>query len=39
MVSGAGAVLSTNPYYRSTYVMVTRKNDGITADLARRSQR
>jgi quinoprotein dehydrogenase-associated probable ABC transporter substrate-binding protein len=32
MVSGAELVLSTNPYYRSTYVMVTRKKDGITAD-------
>jgi quinoprotein dehydrogenase-associated probable ABC transporter substrate-binding protein len=32
MVSGAELVLSTNPYYRSTYVMVTRKADGITAD-------
>jgi ABC-type amino acid transport substrate-binding protein len=32
MVSGAELVLSTNPYYRSTYVMVTRKKDGIAAD-------
>ncbi|WP_119300561.1 substrate-binding domain-containing protein [Dongia deserti] len=32
MASGAEMVLSTNPYYRSTYVMVTRKADGITAD-------
>ena len=32
MVSGAELVLSTNPYYHSTYVMVTRKADGITAD-------
>jgi quinoprotein dehydrogenase-associated probable ABC transporter substrate-binding protein len=32
MVSGAELVLSTNPYYRSTYVMVTRRKDGITAD-------
>jgi quinoprotein dehydrogenase-associated probable ABC transporter substrate-binding protein len=32
MASGAELVLSTNPYYRSTYVMVTRKEDGITAD-------
>ena len=30
--SGAELVLNTNPYYRSTYVMVTRKSDGITAD-------
>ncbi|MEZ5833839.1 MAG: substrate-binding domain-containing protein [Dongiaceae bacterium] len=32
MVSGAELVLSTNPYYRSAYVMVTRKADGIAAD-------
>ena len=32
IASGAELVLSTNPYYRSTYVMVTRKADGITAD-------
>ena len=32
MVSGAELVLSTNPYYHSTYVMVTRKADAITAD-------
>lgn len=32
MASGAELVFSTNPYYRSTYVMVTRKADGITAD-------
>jgi quinoprotein dehydrogenase-associated probable ABC transporter substrate-binding protein len=32
IVSGAELVLSTNPYYRSTYVMVTRKADGIAAD-------
>jgi hypothetical protein len=32
MVSGADLVLSTNPYYRSTYVMVTRTKDGIKAD-------
>jgi len=32
MVSGAELVFSTNPYYRSTYVMVTRNVDGITAD-------
>ena len=32
MVSGAELVLSTNPYYRSTYVMVTRTADGIKAD-------
>jgi quinoprotein dehydrogenase-associated probable ABC transporter substrate-binding protein len=32
MASGAELVLSTNPYYHSTYVMVTRKADGIAAD-------
>lgn len=32
MVSGAELVLSTNPYYHSTYVMVTRKADNVTAD-------
>ncbi|HEV8388238.1 MAG TPA: substrate-binding domain-containing protein [Dongiaceae bacterium] len=32
MVSGAEMVFSTNPYYHSTYVMVTRRADGITAD-------
>jgi quinoprotein dehydrogenase-associated probable ABC transporter substrate-binding protein len=32
MVSGAELVLSTNPYYHSTYVMVTRKGDNIAAD-------
>lgn len=32
IVSGAELVLNTNPYYRSAYVMVTRKADGITAD-------
>jgi quinoprotein dehydrogenase-associated probable ABC transporter substrate-binding protein len=32
MVSGAELVLSTNPYYHSSYVMVTRKADGIIAD-------
>jgi quinoprotein dehydrogenase-associated probable ABC transporter substrate-binding protein len=32
IASGAELVLNTNPYYRSTYVMVTRKADGITAD-------
>src|ERR1041384_4915008 len=32
LVSGAELALSTNPYYRSTYVMVTRKADAITAD-------
>jgi quinoprotein dehydrogenase-associated probable ABC transporter substrate-binding protein len=32
MASGAELVLSTNPYYRSIYVMVTRKADGIAAD-------
>lgn len=32
LVSGAELALSTNPYYRSTYVMVTRKADAIVAD-------
>lgn len=32
IASGAELVLNTNPYYRSTYVMVTRKADGIAAD-------
>jgi quinoprotein dehydrogenase-associated probable ABC transporter substrate-binding protein len=32
LVSGAELALSTNPYYRSTYVIVTRKADAITAD-------
>ncbi len=32
IASGAELVLNTNPYYRSTYVMVTRKADGISAD-------
>src|SRR5690242_6859689 len=32
IVSGAELVLSTNPYYRSTYVMVTRAADKIKAD-------
>lgn len=32
MVTGAELVLSTNPYYHSSYVMVTRKADGIKAD-------
>jgi len=31
IVTGAEMVQSTNPYYRSTYVMVTRTADGITA--------
>src|SRR6185436_18584816 len=31
LVSGAELALSTNPYYRSTYVMVTRKADAIAA--------
>lgn len=30
--SGAELVLNTNPYYRSTYVMVTRTADEIAAD-------
>jgi quinoprotein dehydrogenase-associated probable ABC transporter substrate-binding protein len=29
IASGAELVLNTNPYYRSAYVMVTRKADGI----------
>jgi quinoprotein dehydrogenase-associated probable ABC transporter substrate-binding protein len=32
IVSGADLVQSTNPYYRSVYVMVTRTADNITAD-------
>jgi quinoprotein dehydrogenase-associated probable ABC transporter substrate-binding protein len=32
IASGAELVLNTNPYYRSTYVMVTRKADGLDAD-------
>jgi quinoprotein dehydrogenase-associated probable ABC transporter substrate-binding protein len=32
IASGAELVLSTNPYYRSTYVMVTRKADTLDAD-------
>lgn len=32
IASGAELVLNTNPYYHSTYVMVTRKADGIAAD-------
>ena len=32
IVTGAEMVQNTNPYYRSTYVMVTRKADNITAD-------
>lgn len=31
IVSGAEMVQSTNPYYRSTYVMVTRRADAIAA--------
>ena len=31
-VSGAELTQTTNPYYRSVYVMVTRKADKITAD-------
>ena len=31
-VTGAEMVQSTNPYYRSAYVMVTRKADNITAE-------
>jgi quinoprotein dehydrogenase-associated probable ABC transporter substrate-binding protein len=32
IVTGAELVQSTNPYYYSSYVMVTRKADNITAD-------
>jgi quinoprotein dehydrogenase-associated probable ABC transporter substrate-binding protein len=32
IVTGAELVQTTNPYYRSAYVMVTRKADNITAD-------
>jgi quinoprotein dehydrogenase-associated probable ABC transporter substrate-binding protein len=32
IVTGAELVQTTNPYYRSVYVMVTRKADNITAD-------
>jgi quinoprotein dehydrogenase-associated probable ABC transporter substrate-binding protein len=32
IVTGAEMVQTTNPYYRSVYVMVTRKADNITAD-------
>lgn len=32
IVSGAELVQSTNPYYRSSYVMVTRKADNLTID-------
>jgi quinoprotein dehydrogenase-associated probable ABC transporter substrate-binding protein len=32
IVTGADLVQNTNPYYRSAYVMVTRKADNITAD-------
>jgi quinoprotein dehydrogenase-associated probable ABC transporter substrate-binding protein len=32
IVTGAELVQSTNPYYRSTYVMVSRTEDGIAAD-------
>jgi len=32
IVTGADLVQNTNPYYRSVYVMVTRKADNITAD-------
>ena len=32
IVTGAEMVQNTNPYYRSAYVMVTRKADNITAD-------
>jgi ABC-type amino acid transport substrate-binding protein len=31
-VTGAELTQTTNPYYRSVYVMVTRKADNITAD-------
>ena len=32
IVTGADLVQTTNPYYRSAYVMVSRKADNITAD-------
>lgn len=32
IVSGAELVLNTNPYYRSAYVMVTRRADGIAVE-------
>ena len=32
IVTGADLVQNTNPYYRSAYVMVSRKADNITAD-------
>jgi quinoprotein dehydrogenase-associated probable ABC transporter substrate-binding protein len=32
IVTGADLVQNTNPYYRSAYVMVSRKEDNITAD-------
>ncbi|WP_178133466.1 substrate-binding domain-containing protein [Vineibacter terrae] len=32
IVSGAELVLSTNPYYRSSYVMVTRRADALGID-------
>jgi len=32
IVTGAEMVLTSNPYYRSTYVMVTRKADNIAAE-------
>jgi len=32
IVTGADLVQNTNPYYRSAYVMVTRKADNISAD-------
>lgn len=32
IVTGAEMVQTTNPYYRSAYVMVTRKADNITAE-------
>jgi quinoprotein dehydrogenase-associated probable ABC transporter substrate-binding protein len=32
IASGADMVLSTNPYYRSSYVIVTRRADGLDVD-------
>ncbi len=32
IVSGAEMVLSTNPYYRSSYVIITRRKDGLDID-------
>ena len=32
IASGADMVMSTNPYYRSSYVIVTRRGDGLDVD-------